>query len=190
MTPRPQRIRDPVHNLIEFGIDQFEQTLWQVAQTPPFQRLRRIRQLGFSEFVFPGATHTRFAHSLGVFHIARQLMRVIEKHIHDGHRVFGEHQAKVALAAALLHDVGHGVFSHAFEAIGKEFGLTMAEHEHLSAVIIRETEIADALNKPLGKGFADEVAALVGQKGPGNLYDAWCPASSMPTGWIICSATG
>jgi uncharacterized protein len=172
MTPRPQRIRDPVHNLIEFGIDQFEQTLWQVVQTPPFQRLRRIRQLGFSEFVFPGATHTRFAHSLGVFHIARQLMLVIEKHIHDGHRVFGDHQATVALAAALLHDVGHGMFSHAFEAIGKEFGLTMAEHEHLSAVIIRDTEIADALNKPLGKGFADEVAALVGQKGPGNLYDA------------------
>jgi hypothetical protein len=172
VTPRSQRIRDPVHNLIEFGTDQFEQTLWQIVQTPPFQRLRRIRQLGFSEFVFPGATHTRFAHSLGVFHIARQLMRIIEKHIDDSRHVFGEHQAKVALAAALLHDVGHGMFSHAFEAIGKEFGLTMAEHEHLSAVIIRETEIADALSKPLGKGFADEVAALVGQKGPGNLYDA------------------
>lgn len=52
---RPQRVRDPVHNLIEFGKDQFEQTLWRVIQTPPFQRLRRIRQLGFSEFVFPGA---------------------------------------------------------------------------------------------------------------------------------------
>ena len=68
---RPQRIRDPLHNLIEFGADQFEHTLWRVIQTPPFQRLRRIRQLGFSEFVFPGATHTRFAHSIGVFHVAR-----------------------------------------------------------------------------------------------------------------------
>jgi uncharacterized protein len=51
-----------------------------VIQTPPFQRLRRIRQLGFSELVFPGATHTRFAHSIGVFHVARQLMRLIERH--------------------------------------------------------------------------------------------------------------
>lgn len=57
--PKPQRIRDPIHNLIEFGSDQFESTLWRLIQTAPFQRLRRIRQLGFSEFVFPGATHTR-----------------------------------------------------------------------------------------------------------------------------------
>jgi uncharacterized protein len=76
--PKSQRIRDPVHNLIEFGSDQFESTLWRVIQTPPFQRLRRIRQLGFSEFVFPGATHTRFGHSIGVFHVARQ------RHCHVG----------------------------------------------------------------------------------------------------------
>lgn len=124
-TPRPQRIRDPVHNLIEFGTDQFEHTLWQVIQTPPFQRLRRIRQLGFSEFVFPGATHTRFAHSLGVFHIARALMRIIQRHIETSGRQYGSHQACVPVAAALLHDVGHGMFSHAFEAIGKEFGLVI-----------------------------------------------------------------
>ena len=65
--PKPQRVRDPIHNLIEFNSKQFESTLWRVIQTPPFQRLRRIRQLGFSEFVFPGATHTQFAHGLGVF---------------------------------------------------------------------------------------------------------------------------
>jgi HD superfamily phosphohydrolase len=172
MTVRPQRIRDPIHNLIEFNTDYFEQTLWQVMQTKPFQRLRRIRQLGFSDFVFPGATHSRFAHSLGVFHIARQLMQVIQRHIEYNHNSFEGHKAQVALAAALLHDVGHGMFSHAFEAVGKEFGLKMAEHEHVSALIIRETEIAEELNKSLGKSFADEVAALVGQKGPGNLYDA------------------
>jgi hypothetical protein len=100
---KPQRMRDPVHNLVEFSTDQFEHTLWRVIQTPPFQRLRRIRQLGFSEFVFPGATHTRFAHSIGVFHVARALMRVIRRHIDsDSTRQFGDYQAKVALAAALL----------------------------------------------------------------------------------------
>jgi HD superfamily phosphohydrolase len=53
-----QLVRDPLHDLIEFDAGQFEHMLWRVIRTPPFQRLRRIRQLGFSEFVFPGATHT------------------------------------------------------------------------------------------------------------------------------------
>src|SRR5579883_3390012 len=73
---RTQRIRDPLHNLIEFGNDDFEGALWRVIQAPPFQRLRRIRQLGFSELVYPGATHTRFAHSVGVFHTARRLTQI------------------------------------------------------------------------------------------------------------------
>jgi uncharacterized protein len=78
--PKPERIRDPVHDLIEFNTDLFEQTAWSLIETPEFQRLRRIRQLGFSDLVFPGATHSRFAHSVGVFHTARQLARHIEKH--------------------------------------------------------------------------------------------------------------
>jgi uncharacterized protein len=97
---RPQRIRDPIHNLIEFGTDQFEHTLWRVIQTTPFQRLRRIRQLGLSEFVFPGATHTRFAHSVGVFHIARQLMRVIKLYVDSHQQQFKDQQAQHALTAA------------------------------------------------------------------------------------------
>ena len=171
MTIKPQRIRDPVHNLIEFDTEDLERALWQVIQTEPFQRLRRVRQLGFSELVFPGATHTRFAHSLGVFHIARSLMRIIERHVRGSGGSYSRRNAEVALAAALLHDVGHGMFSHAFEAVGKEAKLVMAEHEHVSALLIRDSEIAGAL-QPLGKSFADEVATLVGQKGPGNLYDA------------------
>ena len=84
--PKPRRISDPIHKLIEFGTDQFEQALWSVIQTAPFQRLRRIRQLGFSEFLYPGATHTRFAHSIGAFHVARQLMRIIRRHLDsEGH---------------------------------------------------------------------------------------------------------
>jgi uncharacterized protein len=71
-----QRIRDPLHDLIEFGNSELERTLWKVVQTRPFQRLRRIKQLGFSDLVYPGACHSRFAHSIGVFHTARQLMAV------------------------------------------------------------------------------------------------------------------
>jgi HD superfamily phosphohydrolase len=170
--PRPQRIRDPVHNLIEFGADQFEHTMWQIIQTPPFQRLRRIRQLGFTEFVFPGATHTRFAHSIGVFHVARQLMRVIERHIRiSSGRQFGDHQAHVALAAALVHDVGHGMFSHAFEEIGRTLNLPLARHETVSERLIRDSEITAAL-KPLGSGFANDVADVIKGEQPGNLYDS------------------
>lgn len=76
---KPQRIRDPLHNLIAFDEKQFDQALWRVIQTPDFQRLRRIKQLGFSELVYPGATHTRFSHSLGVYHIAKRLLEIIRQ---------------------------------------------------------------------------------------------------------------
>jgi HD superfamily phosphohydrolase len=170
---RTQRIRCAVHNLIEFDErDQLEAALWQAMQTPPFQRLRRVRQLGFSELVFPGATHTRFAHSLGVFHTARALIEVIERQTSaDRSRSRREHQADVALAAALLHDVGHGMFSHALEAVGKALKLPMAKHEAVSAQLICDSEIADTL-KPLAKSFPDEVAELIGRKYPATIYDA------------------
>ena len=81
MAHTSQRIQDPVHNLIAFKDDQFENVMWRVIQTRPFQRLRRIKQLGFTDLVYPGATHSRFAHSVGVFHTARQLMRIIKRHL-------------------------------------------------------------------------------------------------------------
>ena len=165
---KPERVRDPIHNLIEFDSSQFEHTLWQVIQTRPFQRLRRIRQLGFSEFVFPGATHTRFAHSIGVFHTARKLMEIIH---HNMGKDVDDTQLKVALAASLVHDVGHGMFSHSFEEIGNKLKLPMAKHEEVSAVLIRDGEIAEVL-KPLGRSFADEVADVLVRKEPATLYDS------------------
>ncbi|MBN1607752.1 MAG: HD domain-containing protein [Polyangiaceae bacterium] len=168
MAFRLQRIRDPLHNLVEFRAEKFEDMLWRVLQTKPLQRLRRIKQLGFSDLVYPGATHSRFAHSVGTFHTARQLMRVIKQHLG---KEFLPHQAQVALAASLVHDVGHGPFSHAFEAVGKKLGLALADHEHVSDVLIRDSEIADAF-KTLGSGFANDVAAVIKRGRPGNMYDA------------------
>jgi uncharacterized protein len=168
---KPQRIRDPLHNLIEFGTSQFEQVLWRIIQTRPFQRLRRVKQLGFSELVYPGATHTRFAHSVGVFHTARHLMGIIERHIKEGGHQYKDHQAHVALAAALVHDLGHGMFSHAFEDVGKKLSLTMAQHEHVSDLLIRNGEVGEVCQE-LGSGFANDVATVVKRGRPGNLYDA------------------
>lgn len=164
---RAQRIRDPLHDLIEFRTSRFDQMLWRVIQTEPFQRLRRIRQLGFSEFVYPGATHTRFAHSLGVFYNARRLMDIVKRHI--GEDNFDKHRADIALTAALLHDVGHGPFSHSFEAIGKKLDLRYAKHETVSDEIIRKTEIAEVLNEYI-PGMSEQVADLIGAKQPVDIY--------------------
>ncbi len=171
MPPKPQRIRDPLHNIIEFDTDQFEQTLWTVIQTVPFQRLRRIKQLGFSDFVYPGATHTRFAHCIGTFHTARRLMQIIKRHLERNGMQVQDHQTQVALAASLVHDVGHGMFSHAFEEIGKKLNLKMARHELVTEQLIGDGEIAQAF-EPLGSGFAKDVATVIGQDGPRTLYDA------------------
>lgn len=163
-----QRIRDPLHNLIEFEMgSEFEHTLWRVIQTRPFQRLRRVKQLGFSDLVYPGATHSRLAHSVGVFHTARRLMSVI------GRSTPRPEQSKVnqALAAALVHDLGHGPFSHAFEAVGKRLKLKAADHEFVSDALIRDSEVSEALQE-LGSGFANDVADIIKGVGKKNMYRA------------------
>lgn len=93
---RTQRVRDPIHGLIVFRADDaLAQLAWSLIGTPEFQRLRRIRQLGVSEFVFPSATHTRFAHSLGVFHTARMLIDIIKREIPNIQQKFDPARAEV-----------------------------------------------------------------------------------------------
>ena len=81
------------------------------------------------------------------------------------------HQLQVALAASLVHDVGHGMFSHSFEDIGKKLNLRMARHEQVSADLIRGRDIAEIF-KELGSGFAEDVANVLAKKEPTNLYDS------------------
>lgn len=162
-----QRIRDPVHNLIKFDTDdELERVVWNALESRPFQRLRRIKQLGFSELVYPGATHTRFAHSIGVFHTARELMKIVREKAgtHDS-------RERIALAAAMVHDVGHGPFSHAFETVGKRLDLKLADHEQMSDMLIRNGELADIL-KEAGSGFANDVANMIKKEGKQTLHNA------------------
>ena len=135
----PKILRDPIHNLITFHDNEWDRLLLKLLGCKEVQRLRRIKQLGFSELVFPGANHNRFAHSLGVVHIAKKFLdqfdRVTGMPLTAAQRTF-------VLTAALLHDVGHGPFSHAFEKV------TGRDHEAYTSDIIRDpsTEVSQALS--------------------------------------------
>ncbi|MFX3680081.1 MAG: HD domain-containing protein [Hyphomicrobiales bacterium] len=175
MNLKPQRIRDPLHDLIEFDTTEFEQGLWKVLDTAEFQRLRRIRQLGFSELVYPGATHTRFLHSVGVFHTARTLLGVAAKALGPD---YDPERAKVALAAALVHDVGHGPFSHAFETATKQLAKrrgskSATRHEIWTGEIIRgDTALGGSIEALLGEDGRKDVASLLLQETPTDIYSA------------------
>lgn len=176
MVAKSQRLRDPIHGLIIFDKDNtIDMLAWRLIQTPEFQRLRRIKQLGLSELVFPGATHSRFAHSIGVYHNARKLMGIVKKSKGNG---FDEHRANVILIAALLHDVGHGPFSHAFEkareAIAKARDIEAIEtHEKFTAKLILAEDggISPILYK-FNKDLSKEIAALVVADDPTDIYHA------------------
>jgi len=135
----PKVIRDPVHNIIPFEDTECDRLLLDLINTKEFQRLRRIKQLGMSELVFPGANHSRFAHSIGVMHVARRIMDRVERLC--GKPKIRSDQRIAVLAASLLHDVGHGPFSHAFEKV------TGQKHEARTLEIIcsSRTEIGKRL---------------------------------------------
>jgi len=122
--------RDPVHGLIELRGD--DRRIEGVLATRAVQRLRRIRQLGFAWLVYPGAEHSRFGHALGAFHIAQRVTAKLELET--------ELAGHVKLAA-LLHDIGHGPFSHAWEHLYPE-----RDHEGWGARIVGEdAELGEAL---------------------------------------------
>ncbi len=110
----PKVIRDPVHNIIPFQDTPCDRLLLDLINTKEFQRLRRVKQLGASHLVFPGADHSRFAHSIGVMHTARKFLDCL---VRTSPVELTEDLRTVVLSAALLHDTGHGPFSHAFENI-------------------------------------------------------------------------
>jgi len=153
-------LRDPVHGLIPFDTDE-DTIVVRLLETPEIQRLRRIRQLGVASFAFPGAEHTRFAHAIGSAHVMRRLLarlRDVQGDLAPHHRLDAE-RAREALAAAFLHDVGHGPLSHLFE----EALPRAPRHETWSRRIILDngTGVGKVL-ADLDPGLPEKVAELVG----------------------------
>jgi uncharacterized protein len=126
-------IKDPVHGYVY--INEAEKT---VIDTYPMQRLRRLRQLAGSEYVYPGANHTRFEHSLGVMYLAGHVLE--NPNIS---RVVSDEEVDMCRISALLHDCGHGPFSHVFEhLLIKHLEKT---HEDITTWIVEKSEVADKL---------------------------------------------
>ncbi|MGO2686186.1 MAG: HD domain-containing protein, partial [Enterococcus italicus] len=116
MLPIEKVFRDPVHNYIHVQ----HQVILDLINSREVQRLRRIHQLGTSSFTFHGAEHTRFSHSLGVYEIARRICDIFERNFSIkkmGAAGWDDSERLVVLCAALLHDIGHGAYSHTFEHI-------------------------------------------------------------------------
>ncbi len=116
-------INDPVHGFIKVP----SELLYDLTEHPYFQRLRRIKQLGLTHLVYPGAMHTRFQHALGAMHLMSSAVETLQS---KGHAISAEESAAVH-AAILLHDIGHGPFSHVLE-----HSLVEVSHEAISQMIM------------------------------------------------------
>ena len=119
-------LNDPVYGFITIPTE----LLFDLVEHPYFQRLRRIKQLGLSEYVYPGALHTRFHHALGAMHLMAQAMQTLQS---KGHRI-SDAECEAAQIAILLHDVGHGPFSHVLECCL----LDNVPHEAISLLLMHE----------------------------------------------------
>lgn len=151
MSARLRTYHDPLHGAIQLDRSvPAEAMAIDIIDTPAFQRLRRIRQLGPANLTFHGAESSRFTHSLGVLHLARRALH----HLERSHPSLGEHRV-VLYAAALLHDIGHAPLSHSGEEM---FGI---QHERWSARVIREEGALRTRLDAEGTGTAESVATLL-----------------------------
>lgn len=126
MTNNRKIFNDPVHGFVTIPSD----LIFQIIQHPYFQRLRRIKQLGMAELVYPGAIHSRFQHALGSMHLMGEALQTLQS---KGHLIM-EIEKEAAQIAILLHDIGHGPFSHALEYTL----LKDVKHETVSEVLMEE----------------------------------------------------
>lgn len=141
-------LRDPLWNNIRL-----DGPYLALLDSAPFQRLRYVRQLGLAHLVYPGATHSRFEHAVGAYHLARLTVRVLADNGELG--AVPERERELVAAAALLHDIGHYPFSHALEEIG------VPHHEAVAGPLIAEGPVGRVLRAAWGADAPDAVLALI-----------------------------
>lgn len=146
--------RDPVHNYIHIN----QRVIYDLVNSREFQRLRRIKQVPTTAFTFHGAEHSRFSHCLGVYEIARRVTEIFDERYSD---VWKSEESLLTMTAALLHDIGHGAYSHTFEK------LFDTDHEAITQEIIcnPDTEINQILIR-VSPEFPEKVASVINHTYP------------------------
>ncbi|MDD6468219.1 MAG: HD domain-containing protein [Erysipelotrichaceae bacterium] len=148
-------LRDPVHGYIHIH----DQIVWDCVNSPEFQRLRRIHQLGATYQVYHTAEHSRFSHSLGVYEIVRRM--VTENS--DIAQALDDYEKITVMLAALLHDIGHGPFSHSFEHVSK-----YSHEDYTYQIISQDSQIHDILRKE-NERLPYDVASVINHTHPNTL---------------------
>jgi HD superfamily phosphohydrolase len=158
---REKLFRDPVHNVIQFNMsDDVDRMLFSLIDTDVVQRLRRVCQLGLAGFVYHGAEHSRFGHSVGTQHVAKRIFDAANPHGDPFERA-------ITRAAALLHDVGHAAFSHAFESGISQ--ICRFDHESMTcAHILREDGDVYRILHDFDPRMPERVVGCIAQE-----TDAW-----------------
>ena len=140
-------LKDPVHSYIHIHYE----VIWNCLDSKEFQRLRRIRQLGGDFQVYPTAEHSRFSHSLGVYEIVRRMVTEVKSLCVE----LTEYEKVCVMLAGLLHDVGHGPFSHAFEHI------TNHSHEEYTAKIILGNTELNAILRAVSEKLPQDIVSII-----------------------------
>ena len=144
-------VRDPLWNTIRL-----DPVSVRIVDSSPFQRLRHIKQLGHAHLVYPGATHTRFDHALGVFHLARQALGLMEEQ--GSTAGIDPVDLRLIPLAGLLHDIGHYPFSHALEEL--QAGRIPGHHEAIAGRFLADAQVAAALAS-VAPDAADRIESLI-----------------------------
>lgn len=151
-TEETKVMRDPIHGYIHVDL----QVVWDCINAREFQRLRRIHQLGGDFQVYHTAEHSRFSHSLGVYEIVRRMVNEIDQ-LKDS---LSDYEKAVIMLAGLLHDIGHGPFSHAFE------GISQLKHEEYTVKIILEDSEIHEILAAVDEKLPEDVASIITYQHP------------------------
>lgn len=150
-------LKDPVHSYIHINYE----VVWNCLDSKEFQRLRRIRQLGGDFQVYPTAEHSRFSHSLGVYEIVRRMVTEIKSLSVE----LSEYDKICVMLAGLLHDVGHGPFSHAFEHVTKH-----SHEDYTAKIILGETELNHVLAE-VSPRLPEDIVSIIEHNHPNDILN-------------------